>query len=84
MPLMRDVIVGFFGFRPSPFVAGPFAVGFEEGGREKCPSGCECTEEAVEAEAAGEGFTTATAGLLGAGAAMVVALVGSGSSGKGV
>jgi hypothetical protein len=39
--------------------------GFFEGGRAKLPSGCECTEELVDAEGTGEatGFEEATAGV---------------------
>jgi hypothetical protein len=78
MPLMRDVMVGFFGFSSaSPFCAVPLAPLFEEdGGREATFSGTECNEEAVEGaetEGAGEaaaGFEEMLGGLLLTGAAM--------------
>lgn len=75
---MREVIVGFFGFRSaSPFVWLPFTLGFVEGGRAKWLSGWECNEDAVEAEGTGEatGFEGGFCGLLLAGAAMVVEVV---------
>ena len=66
MPLIRDVMVGFLGgskdATPFPLTWG---AGFFEGGREKLPSGCECTEELVDAEGTGEatGFEEVTAGV---------------------
>lgn len=64
MPLMREVMVGFFGFsETSPFGCGVPWVG---GGSAKLPSGCECNEEVVEIEGAGEatGLELALGGLL--------------------
>ena len=75
---MRDVIVGFLGFRSaSPFAWAPFAPALEAGGSAKLPSDCECKEEAVEAEGTGEamGFGVAPWGLLLTGAAMFVIII---------
>jgi hypothetical protein len=87
MPLMREVIVGFFGLsNASPFARAPFAgagalVG---GGTARFVSDCECCDEAVETEGAGEGagvgFAEVLEGLLAsAGAAMVVTTAASAS-----
>jgi hypothetical protein len=68
MPLIRDVIVGFFGLRPASPVAmaavfTPFVRG---GGRAKFPSGWECREDVVDTEGTGEatGFALALGGKL--------------------
>jgi hypothetical protein len=83
---MRDVIVGFFGFRPSPLVFAvgaadaPFAAAaWEEAGSAKKPSGWLCNEDAVEADATGDtaGFAAAAWGLVLAGAAISAKVVGS-------
>ena len=58
MPLMRDVMVGFLttgGFKVAAALPFTWGTGFLEGGRAKLPSGCDCVEELVETEGAGEG-----------------------------
>jgi hypothetical protein len=77
MPLIRDVIVGFFGLScASPLATTPpFTAPCVGGGRAKLPSGCECNEEVVvETEGTGEatGLEEADWGLLLVGAAMVL------------
>ena len=62
IPLMRDVMVGFFGLsNASPFCCAPFVGALPGGGSAKFGSGCECSDEAVDTEGAGEatGFDAA-------------------------
>jgi hypothetical protein len=81
MPIMllrRDVMVGFLGFSSASAAActllAPewWTTGWGRGG---IVSGCECTDEAVEAEAEGEpaGLAAVAGGLLVVGAAMFLA-----------
>jgi hypothetical protein len=64
---MRDVMVGFFGLSSaSPFWGAPFAAAaFDGGGRAKLGSACECSDEAVDTDGAGEaaGFDATVCGL---------------------
>jgi len=55
MPLMREDIVGFFGFRHEALLdCRESAPGLFGGTNEKLPSGCESSEEVVEEDGTGE------------------------------
>ena len=55
MPLMREDIVGFFGFRLGALLdCREFAPALFGGDNEKLPSSCESSEEVVEEDGAGE------------------------------
>jgi len=55
MPLMREDIVGFFGFRPGVLLdCREFVPALFGGDNEKLPSSCESSEEVVEEDRTGE------------------------------
>lgn len=77
MPLIREDIVGFFGFRLEVLLdCGGFAPALFGGSNEKLPSSCESSEEVVEEDGTGEAVVLELmlAGLLGSLSVAVAAI----------